>query len=204
MTEHTTNPAEQIFSLKQLADELGFHASSIRKAVARRGFVTCPVTPGKNKPLYLSHEDALAFRKKIMDERNGRTSMASIVTPKRQGGVYFIEVPSYDGVNRVKIGWSESFADRISSYRTIVPDLRVRAFWPTSDSWCQGSALKNYAKSFHSVFMRVQHLTELSISWNRRLKRSRTGSPRYLIEPPPNGSGVFPLPLDGARPAHLN
>lgn len=142
MNAKPTNPSENPISLKQLADELGFHPSSIRKAVVRRGFVTRTVSAGKNKPLYLSYEDALAFRKRIHDERNGRAPMASTVTPNRQGGVYFIEVPSYDGVNRIKIGWSESFADRVSSYRTLVPDLRVKAFWPTSDSWCERAALK--------------------------------------------------------------
>lgn len=64
------------------------------------------------------------------------------ISPSRICGVYFIEIPSYEGINRIKIGWSDNLTDRLSTYRTIIPDLRVKAVWQTIDAWCERAALK--------------------------------------------------------------
>ncbi len=65
MTETSDNTKNRPVSLKQLAEELGFHTSSVRKTVVRRGFVPFRLSEEKNKPLFLSHEDAELFKQQI-------------------------------------------------------------------------------------------------------------------------------------------
>lgn len=134
--------ADKPVSLKQLADELGFHSSSIRKIAARCGFAPFRLSEGNNKPLYLKADDAKAFKQQILNEKNNKFIPKSGISTPKTSGVYLIEVPSYDGKNRIKIGWSDNLSDRLSTYRTLIPDLRVKAFWPTSDAWCERAALK--------------------------------------------------------------
>lgn len=82
----------------------------------------------------------------LCEAGKGPTAGPSISTrsdfSQRLGGVYCVEVPSYDGRIRVKIGWADSFDDRLSTYRTIVPDLRILGLWPTRDQWMERAALK--------------------------------------------------------------
>jgi hypothetical protein len=142
MKKKPNNEIDRPVSLKQLAEELGFHTSSVRKVVVRRGFVPFSLSEGKNKPLFLKPEDAESFKQQIENERNNSVVAKVGISPSRISGVYFIEVPSYEGINRIKIGWSDNLSDRLSAYRTIVPDLRVKAFWQTTDAWCERAALK--------------------------------------------------------------
>jgi len=147
-----TNEPERPVSLKQLAGELGFHTSSVRKAVVRRGFVPFRLSEGKNKPLFLKPEDAESFKQQITNERSNSIVANVGISPSKFCGVYVIEVPAYDGINRIKIGWSDNISDRLSTYRTIVPDLRIRAVWQTADAWCERAALKcaeNMGKRIH-------------------------------------------------------
>jgi hypothetical protein len=138
-------------SLKQLAAELGHHPASIRRIVEGRGFLPFRLREGSNKPLYLTNIDADMFKLQMVNERNNTVVPQKDVTENKYSGVYFIEIPSYEGVIRVKIGWSEKLAERFSVYvpldfiplyRTIIPDLRVKGIWPTRDSWCERAALK--------------------------------------------------------------
>lgn len=152
MEEMPVNRIKRPISLKQIADELGFHTSAVRKAVVRRGYAPFRLSEGTNKPLYLSCEDAESFKKQIEAERNNAVVPNANISHAKVGGVYYIEVPSYDGKIRVKIGWSDNFPDRLATYRTIVPDLRVRAIWQTSDAWCERAALKcaeNFGRRVH-------------------------------------------------------
>ncbi len=142
MDDKTNNNLDRPVSLKQLADELGFHSSSIRKIVVRRGFTPFRLSEGNNKPLYLKFSDAESFKQQITNENDNKIVSKSGLSSSKIGGVYFIEVPSYAGKNRVKIGWSDNFSDRLSTYRTIIPDLHVKALWQTSDAWCERAALK--------------------------------------------------------------
>lgn len=142
MKEKPDNDIDRPVSLKQLAEELGFHTSSVRKAVVRRGFTPFGLSEGQNKPLFLKFEDAESFRQQIEDERNNVVVSNFGISPKRISGVYFIEVPSYEGQNRIKIGWSDNLSDRLSTYRTIIPDLRVKAIWQTTDAWSERAALR--------------------------------------------------------------
>jgi len=142
MTDTSNRTEDRLVSLKKLAEELGFHTRSIRQAVISRGFTPFRLSGDKNKPLYLKHEDAELFKQQIENERNNAVVSGISVSISRVGGVYFIEVPSYEGAIRVKIGWSDNLSDRLSTYRTIIPDLRIRAVWQTTDAWCERAALK--------------------------------------------------------------
>lgn len=142
MKKASDSEAERNISLKELASEIGFNPSSIRKAVVRRGFEPFRLSEGKNKPLFLKAEDARAFKQQVEDERNHAVVSNVGVSTSRISGVYFVEVPSYAGKNRVKIGWSDNLSDRFATYRTIVPDLRIKAVWRTADAWCERAALR--------------------------------------------------------------
>jgi len=142
MINKSNNDIGRPVPLKQLADELGFHSSSIRKMVARRGFRPFRLSEGKNKPLYLKATDAKSFIEQIHNEQNNKIIPKEGVTSSKTSGVYLIEVPSYAGESRFKIGWSDNIHDRLSTYRTIIPDFRVKAVWQTTDAWCERAALK--------------------------------------------------------------
>ena len=135
-------PPDKPVLLKQIANDLGFHASSIRKAIVRRGYVPFRLSGEPNKPLFLRGCDAEAFTSQILLERAHSFTPDKPTTTARISGVYFVEVPSYDGIIRIKIGWSDNFSERYSTYRTIVPDLRVMGFWATTDAWTERAALK--------------------------------------------------------------
>ncbi len=142
MSETSNKDLDLPVSLKLLADELGFHSSSVRKVVVRPGFTPFRLSEGKNKPLYLKATDAELFKRQIENERDNRVVPKVGISHSKISGVYFIEVPSYDGINRIKIGWSDYLSDRLSTYRTIILDLIVKAVWQTSDAWCERAALK--------------------------------------------------------------
>ncbi|PIZ23890.1 MAG: hypothetical protein COY49_00905 [Comamonadaceae bacterium CG_4_10_14_0_8_um_filter_57_29] len=145
MTDSTlvanTDDAKSV-SLKNLADELGYSQASMRKTVERRGFVPFQLGTGSNKPNYLSAEDATKLRNIIENEKNNRIPPGRKTQLTATSGVYFIEIPSYSGISRIKIGWSDKLKDRFDTYRTIVPDLRIWAVWHTSDEWCERAALR--------------------------------------------------------------
>ena len=127
--------------LKDLANELGYHESSIKRAAARRGFKPFYIGRTNNTPAALNYEDALAFKKIILDERQNKIIDVSKINPKISG-VYFLEVPDYNNGLRVKIGWSGNVYERLSCYKTILPDLRIKAIWITTNRWCEQAAHK--------------------------------------------------------------
>lgn len=155
MNETPNNTDNRPVSLKQLAEQLGFHTSSIRKAIVRRGFTPFRLSEDKNKPLFLKYEDAELFKQQIENERNNAVFSGISISPSRISGVYFIEVPSYEGTIRVKIGWSDNLSDRLSTYRTIIPDLRIKAVWQTTDTWCERAALKCAERKGRRVYQEL-------------------------------------------------
>lgn len=193
MTETPNNTNNQLVSLKQLAEELGFHTSSVRKAVVRRGFTPFRLSEDKNKPLFLKHEDADRFKQQIENERSNAVVTGISISSSRISGVYFIEVPSYEGTIRVKIGWSDSLSDRVSTYRTIVPDLRIKAVWQTTDAWCERAALKCAEKKgrrvhqelfeFEDIDSVLSELTDLFLKMGMENKHQNLFSPAQQSAP---------------------
>lgn len=129
-------------SLRQIAGEFNLNFSAIRRACARWGYEPFRLSEGINQPLFLSEDDANALRKIRQNKLDNVILTNNAVTLSKLSGVYIIEVPSFGDQARVKVGWSDSIMDRISTYRTIVPDLRVLAVWQTTDAWCERAALR--------------------------------------------------------------
>jgi hypothetical protein len=131
-------------SLKDLAAETGFYArgGDLRRALVSRGIETYQLKAAKNAPYFTSAESAEHFKSQLSDERASRGVPMRCPTQSQCGGVYLVEVPSYDGRTRFKIGWADSFHDRLSDYRTIIPDLRIIAVWHTADKWVERAAQK--------------------------------------------------------------
>ena len=141
MTEEKQTSDDRPRRLVDLAAELGYNPSGFLRVVRRRGFEPFKIRDVANAPYYLSAEDAEALCRKLEDEKNYRVSPDQKDEPTGLSGIYAIEVPAYDGSIRVKIGWSDNIADRLNTYRTIVPDLRVSRVWPCSANWYERMAL---------------------------------------------------------------
>ena len=108
----------------------------------RRGFQPFKLQEGQNKPNFLSAHDANALIQRLEDEAKYRVISEQETAPPGISAVYALEIPSYDGAIRLKIGWSDNVAERLDTYRTIVPDLRVSRVWPCFENWHERMALK--------------------------------------------------------------
>jgi hypothetical protein len=199
MKDKLHNDVERPVSLKQLAEELGFHTSSVRKAAVRRGFAPFSLSEGQNKPLYLKLEDAESFKQQIENERDNAVVSNVGISTSRISGVYFIEVPSYESKIRIKIGWSDNLADRLSTYRTIVPDLRVKAVWQTTDTWCERAALRcaeRFGRRIHQELFEfddtnsvLSELTDLFLKLGIENKHQQIHDEAQPVAPPDRGPG---------------
>ncbi|MSU36566.1 MAG: GIY-YIG nuclease family protein [Pedosphaera sp.] len=128
--------------LIRLAEELKLSPASMKKFVVRRGIKPFQIHKGQSKLFFISAEDADKLRKRIENHILNIVSPLDQKTEPNSSGVYLIEVPSYDGINRIRIGWADNFEERLSFYRTIVPDLKVRVIWYTLDKWTERMAHK--------------------------------------------------------------
>ena len=104
MTEEKQRSDERPRRLVDLAAELGFNPSGFLKVVRRRGFEPFKIQDGRNKPYYLSADDADALRRKLDDEKKHRFVPDEEDVPTGLSGIYAIEVPAYDCSIRIKIG----------------------------------------------------------------------------------------------------
>lgn len=148
----TATMAERPVPLAALAAETGFSPAGFHRALRRRGINPYQLKQVRNAPYYVSADDAEAFRRAINDERRYVVKPSEQPLTQSIGGVYCVEVPSYDGRVRVKIGWADKIEERLSTYRTIVPDLRVVAIWPTREQWMERGALLRAAQIGVRVF----------------------------------------------------
>jgi T5orf172 domain len=127
-------------ALVRLAEELKISSTGMKKFVIRRGIKPFQLYKGQSKPYFISEEDANKLRERIENDKNNSVSPVDQKPEPNTGGVYLIEVPSYDGINRIKIGWADNFEERLSTYRTILPDLKIRVIWHTMDRWMERMA----------------------------------------------------------------
>jgi T5orf172 domain len=158
-------------ALVRLAEELKISSTGMKKFVIRRGITPFQLSKGQSKPYFISAEDANKLREKIENEKNNLVSPGDQKPEPNTGGVYLIEVPSYDGINRIKIGWADNFEERLSTYRTIVPDLKIRVIWHTMDRWTEkmahrcASRIGNRARSelfnFENIELAIEEIKEM-------------------------------------------
>lgn len=123
--------------LKDLAAEVGYSQNGFARALKNRGFNPYQLKAASNAPYFVSYEDAESFKNLIKNENELIGQPLTKPEELRSGGVYLVEVPSYVGRRRFKLGWADCFKDRLSTYRTIVPDLRVLSLWHTNDRWIE-------------------------------------------------------------------
>ena len=142
MTEENGYSDDRPIRLRDIAAKVGQNPNGFLRAARRRGYEPFKLREGKNKPYFLSPQDAKALIQKFEDESKYLVNQDQKNAPTGLSGVYVIEVPSYDGSTRLKIGWSDKVADRLDTYRTIVPDLRVLRIWPCVENWYERMALK--------------------------------------------------------------
>ena len=141
MTEENEISGDRPILLRDIADKFGRSTSGLLKLARRRGFEPFKLQEGQNKPNFLSAQDAKTLSQQLVDEENYRVTTGQEEAPTGLSGVYVIEIPSYDGSIRLKIGWSDNVADRLDTYRTIVPDLRVSRIWRCPGNWCERMVL---------------------------------------------------------------
>ena len=122
-----------------LAAELERHPTSLRRKGVGMGLEIVRFGDVKNSATYLSLEDADRLRERCNSpfESRAREDDHAPSNP----GVYLIEVPSYAGQLRYKVGWSDNVGDRFDTYRTLIPDLRVLRVWPVSQKHLERTAL---------------------------------------------------------------
>ena len=142
MSDENELPEDRPVPLKDIASKIGRNPGTILKVSRSRGFQPFKLQEGQNKPNFLSAQDAKTLIQKLEDEAKYRVNPEQEKAPSGISGVYAIEIPSYDGAIRLKIGWSDNIADRLDTYRTIVPDLRVSRIWPCFENWHERMALK--------------------------------------------------------------
>ncbi|MCF7967564.1 MAG: hypothetical protein K9K68_00195 [Methylococcaceae bacterium] len=111
--------------LLQLANEMGLNPSAFTRKLKRDGIPIHRDGPYQNSSKYLTNKDAEIIRERY---RTKKIHKPETRVPK-QSGVYAVVVPSYKGQLRLKVGWSDCLEDRLSTYRTLHPDLQVKRIW---------------------------------------------------------------------------
>ena len=124
--------------LVDLGAELGL--SGPKKWCARRDLDIFQRGSHQNSPWFISAADADKARELKVDDDSFIPANKS--APSGISGVYAVEVPSFSGQTRIKIGWSDNIHGRLSTYRTIIPDLKIQKIWPTTEKWTEQYALK--------------------------------------------------------------
>ncbi|WP_200240371.1 GIY-YIG nuclease family protein [Thiohalocapsa halophila] len=127
--------------LTEIASALGKNPTGFLKFVRRRGFEPFKLQEGQNKPYYLTAQDAEVFLQRVKDEERLVPFPETETVSSGVSGVYAVEVPGYDGSTRIKIGWSDNIAERLNTYRTIIPDLRVLRVWLCYADWFERMTL---------------------------------------------------------------
>jgi len=142
MTEENKFPVDPPVLLRKIAEKFNIGTGSLVRYAKRRGFEVFKPLKGQNKPNFLSAQDARALSQLMEDERNFKVTPDQKKAPSGLSGVYVIQSPSYDHSIRLKIGWSDNVAERLDTYRTLVPDLRVSRIWRCPGNWCERMVLE--------------------------------------------------------------
>lgn len=122
-------------SIRDLADILGMDRSGLRKYVQKEGF-----TPHKRRTPGSRNQAAYGFtRAEVETIKNKREAQGFSgdrpVVAGTDGVFYCIQlVPDLDA-NRIKFGFAQDLADRLSQHRTAAPTATVLRSWPCRRSW---------------------------------------------------------------------
>lgn len=131
----TKTMAEDYVSLKHLAAELGMDRSHARRYVKRLGIEPHKRrTPDSQNQLTLAVDQGEADLIRQKRRKEGFIGNSKPVA-KDVGEFYIIRlVPELDD-RRVKMGFADDLATRLSQHRTASPTAQVVASWPCKRSW---------------------------------------------------------------------
>lgn len=122
--------------LNDLADELGFDKSNLRKYLVQKNVTPLKVRDpqrGNQAVSALTLEDAEFIRQEREREGFGLKG----VTPIENGEGYFyvIQLIPELAPNRVKLGFAADVATRLQSHRTAAPTAQIVKAWHCKRSW---------------------------------------------------------------------
>lgn len=128
-------------ALGDFAKELGLEKSGVRKSILTmekqhgRSFLKRGRVRDNQRGWILSRDDANLIKQ--IRERDGfscrtKSNDGTLITaPQGQPTVYLLDISG----SRVKLGYSDAFATRLTAHRTLVPDLRVLRDWPLPQAY---------------------------------------------------------------------
>ena len=155
----TKEPQPKYMKVCELSAELGRNSASFNRTLKSRGVELTQLTDEKNSPYYITIDDAEKVREAINNPSIQKNQ--DVDDLPRNPGVYLVEVPSYEKTPRFKIGWSDDVQKRLANYRTILPDLRVLRFWPTTYRHLERTALMIGEKNGRRVYTELFEFSDL-------------------------------------------
>lgn len=125
--------------LVRLAEEVGFAPAAMKRSLARAGMAYEQVRINGREVYAVTKEGADSFKER-------RTTIGVVVSPQTLtfpgvGGVYLVRPDPELRPNRIKIGWTDDFTNRLKMHRCIAPGLEVLCLWCTSFEWMERMAL---------------------------------------------------------------
>lgn len=127
--------SDDYVSIKELAQRLGMDRSHARRYVLRLGYSFHKRrTPDSRNQLTLCVTSAEADE--IVSRRAEEGFIASTVVATSDVGVFYVIqlVPDLDP-KRLKLGFAESWEQRLSQHRAVAPTARLLRAWPCKRSW---------------------------------------------------------------------
>ena len=100
-SDNAKETTKRLVSVRLLAAETGY-SHGIKRSLLSRGIKPFQLKRAQNAPYYISADEAEAFKKAVDDERRLIFKPSDKPLPQGLGGVYCVEVPSYEGRIRVK------------------------------------------------------------------------------------------------------
>lgn len=127
--------SDEFVSLKQLATEVGMDRSHARRYVLKLG-----ITPHKRRTPDSANQLTLVLTQEEADRvRSLRSEQGFLDTSKPMAtgvGVFYIIqlVPELDP-KRIKLGFADEVASRLSQHRTAAPTAKLVKLWPCKRAW---------------------------------------------------------------------
>ncbi len=123
--------AEDYVSLKQLAEELGLDRSNTRKYVLKHG-----VHPHKRRTPDSANQLTLALTMEESEFIRAKRKVEMSKPVSKDVGVFYVIrlIPEIDP-RRIKLGYADDIASRLSQHKTAAPTAILVKVWPCKRSW---------------------------------------------------------------------
>jgi hypothetical protein len=127
----------EMIGIAEIAKRLNVDGTTIRRLIARESdTLKLDLHRGKGDKLLLTREDA----DKLIASYEARCGPISTTTEDdakfdRYGSFYIIQLVPEALPNRVKIGYADNVAQRLSEHHTAAPTAKLLKAWPCKRSW---------------------------------------------------------------------